>query len=141
MHNRSFREFRSHLLAQGIAPNQVRRITSELSDHLEDLRIEALDSGLSPDDALAHALKRLGNQELIAERILEHAEFKTWVYRYPRVARIYLPLAYALLLPATPIFIGIRNPALVARWGAALMLSGAVTATMFLFMQLSIVLT
>ncbi len=141
MHKQSFKELRSHLLARGIAPKHVRRITTELGDHFEDLRIEALKSGLSACDADALAVNRLGDQRLIAERILAHTEFKTWVYRYPRVARFYLPFAYALLLPASPVFAGIRNPALIARWGAALMLSGAVTAAMFLFMQLSIVLT
>ncbi len=136
-----FAELRSHLLARGIAPNHVRRITTELGDHLEDLRIEALERGLAPETAMHRAIGQLGDQQIIAERILQHTELKTWVYRYPRVARLYLPVAYALLLPATPVFIGIRNPMLVARWCAALMLSGAVTATMFLFMQLSIVLT
>jgi hypothetical protein len=141
MHSASFAELRSHLLARGIAPNHVRRITTELGDHLEDLRVAALESGLTPDDAMQRAKGQLGDQQIIAERMLQHTEFKTWVYRYPRVARIYLPVAYALLLPATPVFIGIRNPMLVVRWCAALMLSGAITAAMFLFMQLSIVLT
>lgn len=141
MPKRPFDELQSHLLERGIAPKHVRRIASELNDHLEDLRFEALENGLSVVEAESHAANRLGNQKLIAERILQHTEFKTWVYRYPRVARIYLPVAYALLLPATPVFVGIRNPSMVVRWGAALMLSGAFTAAMFLFMQLSIVLT
>ena len=141
MHRQSFDELRSHLLESGIAPKHVRRIASELNDHLEDLRLEALENGLSAHEAESHAVNRLGDQRVIAERILEHTEFRTWIYRYPRIARIYLPVAYALVLPAAPIFAGMANPSIVARWGAALMLSGAVTAGMFLMMQLSIVLT
>ena len=141
MRKRSFEDLRSHLLERGVTPKRVRRIMAELADHLEDLRLEALADGLSDGDAEIQAASRLGDPRLIAEKILEHAEFKTWVYRYPRIARVYLPVAYLLLLPATPVLVGIRHPAVVARWGAALMLSGAVTAAMFLFMQLSIVLT
>lgn len=114
---------------------------AELADHLEDLRLEALANGLSDGEADRQAVSRLGDPRLIAEKILEHTELKTWVYRYPRIARVYLPVAYLLLLPAAPVLVGIRNPAVVARWGAALMLSGAVTAAMLLFMELSIVLT
>jgi len=141
MAKRPFKDFECHLLNRGVAPRHVRRITNELIDHLEDLRIEALEDGLPADQAQQQAANRLGDPKLIAERILENAEFKTWVYRYPRVARMYLPVAYVLLVPAIPVLAGIRNPATVVRWGAALMLSGAVTAAMFLFMQLSIVLT
>lgn len=141
MHEHSFKELRSHLLERGIAPKQVRRITLELSDHLDDLLVEAMANGLPADEAKTYALDKLGDQQVIASRILEHTEFKTWVYRYPRVARLYLPFAYALLLPAMPVIVGFRNPAVVVRWGAALMLSGAVTAALFLFMQLSIILT
>jgi hypothetical protein len=141
MHRQSFNELRSHLLESGIAPSHVRRITAELSDHLEDLKLEALENGLSAQESELHAVNRLGDQKIIAQRILAHAEFRTWIYRYPRIARIYLPVAYALVLPAAPIFAGMANPSIVVRWGAALMLSGAVTAGMFLIMQLSIVLT
>lgn len=141
MHKQSFNELRSHLLESGIAPKHVRRIAAELNDHLDDLRLEALDNGLSACEAESHAVNRLGDQKIIAERILEHSEFKTWLYRYPRIARIYLPVAYALVLPAAPVFAGMANPSIVARWGAALMLGGAITAATFLCMQLAIVLT
>ena len=141
MPEQSFKDFQCHLLNRGVAPKHVRRITDELIDHLEDLRNEAITDGLPADQAERRAANRLGDPKIIAEQILENTEFKTWVYRYPRVARMYLPVAYVLLMPAIPVLAGIRNPATVVRWGAALMLSGAVTAAMFLFMQLSIVLT
>lgn len=141
MHKHSFKELQSHLLESGIAARHVRRITAELSDHLEDLRLEALESRLTADEADAYALEQLGDQKVIAQRILQHTELMTWIYRYPRVACVYLPIAYALLLPASPVFAGMANPAIVVRWGAALMLGGAITAAMFLGMQLAIVLT
>ena len=141
MHRQTLAEFRSHLLERGIAPKYVRRISDELRDHLEDLRCEALASGLSEEEAALQALDRLGDRQIIAAKILRHSEFKSWIYRFPLVARIYLPIAYVLLLPATPVMSGIRNPALVVLWSAALLLGGAITALMFLFMQLSIVLT
>ena len=141
MHRQSFDELRSQLLESGIAPKHVRRITSELHDHLEDLKLEARENGLPNHEAESYAINQLGDQKIIAERILEHSEFKKWIYRYPRVARIYLPVAYVLVLPAAPIFAGMANPSIVVRWSAALMLGGVVTAGMFLMMQLSIVLT
>lgn len=141
MHRQYFRELRSHLIDSGVAPKHVRRLTAELSDHLDDLRNDALMRDLSELDAERFALKQLGNQKFIAQKILERTELKTWIYRYPRVACIYLPVAYALLLPVSPVFAGIANPSIIVRWGAALMLGGIITAAMFLGMELAIVLT
>ncbi|MDA0994728.1 MAG: hypothetical protein O3A13_13995 [Proteobacteria bacterium] len=141
MHRQYFRELRSHLIDSGVAPKHVRRLTAELSDHLDDLRNDALMRDLSELDAERFALKQLGNQKIIAQKILERTELKTWIYRYPRVACIYLPVAYALLLPVSPVFAGIANPSIIVRWGAALMLGGIITAAMFLGMELAIVLT
>ena len=87
------------------------------------------------------ASARLGDTGRIADRMLESPELRTWVYHYPRLARVCLPVAYALLLPAAPVFAGIANPGVVMRWGAALMLGAGVTAAMLLGMQLAIVLT
>ena len=137
----TFAELKDQLLASGVAPRHVRRIVAELDDHYSDLMTEALARGDSQASARDFALCRIGDQSAIAERMLEDAAFKTWVYRYPRVARVYLPVAYALLLPAAPLFAGFANPGVVARWGAALMLSAGITALMFLSMQLAIVLT
>jgi len=141
MHRKSFTALKSHLIRSGVATSNVSRIIAELSDHLEDLRDEAIREGVPAAEALTVAERRLGDQQVIAARILEFTELKTWVYRYPRIARIYFPLAYAVLLPTSPLFAGIANPSIVVRWGAALMLSGAVTATMMLCMQLAIVFT
>jgi len=126
------------LLEAGISPRQVRRIVMELEDHVEDLREEALAGGMSFNEATDFARRRIGHQAHIAERVLSTPELRPWIYRYPRFARLYLPLAYVLLLPAAPVF---ANPGRVFRWSAALMLSAAVTATMMLCMQLAIALS
>ena len=137
----TFAELKDPLLASGVAPRHVRRIVAELDDHYSDLMSEALARGDSHESARRFALRQIGDQSLIAERMLEDVAFRTWIYRYPRVARVYFPVAYALLLPAAPLFAGFANPGVVARWGAALMLSAGITALMFLSMQLAIVLT
>lgn len=141
MPDHDFQLLRTRLLESGVAPRHVKRIVAELDDHLEDLRVEAINQGRSVAEAQAWAAQRIGSETTLADRILAIPEYRAWIYRYPRVARIYLPLAYALLLPAAPVFAGIANPGIVFRWGAALMLSAAVTAAMFLSMQLAIVLT
>ena len=140
MHSRRFANLQQKLLSSGVSAKHVRRIIVELGDHLEDLQIEALANGACEVDAHKEAASRLGNQAHIAARILERTELKSWPYRYPQLARIYFPLAYVLLLTAAPVFAGMANSTKLARWGVALMLSGAVTAAMLLCMQLAIVL-
>ena len=137
----SFDTLRSELLESGIAPRHIRRIVAELNDHLEDLMSESMAGGKTETEAKLAGLRRIGDQKLIAKQMLDTPEFRTWIYRYPKIARIYLPVAYALLLPAAPVFVGIANPRRVIRWGTALMLSAGVTAAMFLSMQLAIALT
>ena len=141
MFEEQFHPLKSRLLESGVAPKHVRRIVTELNDHFDDLVDEALADGASETEAAETAAARIGEPSCIADRILETPELRTWIYRYPRVARIYLPVAYALLLPAAPVFAGLANPGVVMRWGAALMLSAGVTAAMLLSMQLAIVLT
>ena len=129
------------LLEAGVAPRHVRRIVAELNDHTRDLRDEALANGMHEDDARVFAMRRIGDQSDIAARMLAVPDLRSWIYRYPRIARLYLPVAYALLLPAYPVFAGIANAGIVLRWSAALMLSAGVTAGMMLVLQLAISVT
>lgn len=141
MPEQSFKELRDHLLTSGIAPRHVNRTIAELNDHFDDLQHEARSKGLSSVDAAAFAASRIGEHEHIARQMLARTELKLWVYRYPRVARFYLPIAYLLLLPAAPVFAGAENATVIARWGTSLMVSAAVTAAMLLLMQIAITLT
>ena len=141
MLEQSFDELRDFLLKSGIAPRHVKRTIAELNDHFDDLQLEAESRGLSPVDALAFAGSRIGEHKIIARQMLARTELKLWIYRYPRIARFYLPVAYLLLLPAAPVFSGAENATAIARWGTSLMVSAAVTATMLLLMQIAITLT
>ncbi len=132
-----FDGLRRHLLKSGASPRYVRRTIDELCDHLEDIQLESEEKKLS----ISAAVGRLGDPRVIAEQVLARQELKTWTYRYPIVARVYMPIAYLLLLPAAPLFAGAANPSVVARWGASLFLSAAVTAAMLLLMQSSISLS
>jgi len=136
-----FNALKDELLGAGVAPRHVRRIVTELEDHAEDLRREARENGMHDRDAGDFAMQRIGDQRQIAHQMLASADLRAWVYRYPRVARVWLPVAYALLLPAFPVFAGIANPGIVLRWGAALMLGAGITAGMMLALQLAIATT
>lgn len=125
-----FKGLQQKLLASGVSPYHVNRTISELRDHLDDLREELG----SDDDVIA----RLGNPDEIARQIISRNELKSWTYRYPRIARVYLPCAYVLLLPASPFFAGVANPTLILRWGMSLLMGAGVTAAMFRILQLTI---
>lgn len=141
MPEQSFDELRSYLLSSGIAPRHVKRTIAELHDHLEDLENEARSNGIAPIEALAYAETRIGEHKLIARHVLAKTELKIWIYRYPRIARLYLPVAYLLLLPTAPVFAGVENASAIARWSTSLIVSAAVTAAMLLLMQIAITLT
>ena len=141
MPEQTFEELRRYLLKSGITPVQVKRTIAVLNDHFDDLQLEGKSDGLSAADAHAFAETRIGEHKLIAQNMLAKTELKTWIYRYPRVARLYLPVYYLLLLPAAPVFAGAEHASAVARWGTSLMVSAAVTAAMLLLMQIAITLT
>jgi len=141
MPEQSFDELRSYLLNSGIALRHVKRTITELHDHLEDLENEARSDGIAPIEALAYAKMRIGEHKLIARHVLAKTELKIWIYRYPRIARLYLPVAYLLLLPTAPVFAGVENASAIARWSTSLIVSAAVTAAMLLLMQIAITLT
>ena len=129
---------RNRLLEEGVAPRHVVRIISELADHHEDLELEGERQGLDADTANAQASKRLGTQSHIAAHVLCRVELKSWCFRYPRLARLAMPIAYVAMLPLVPVFAGITNASAIVRWCACLMLSALVTAAMLLVMQISI---
>ena len=129
MHDRAFEQLECTLREAGIAPRHISRMIVELQDHLDDLRRDAVACGCNPAEAQASALRRLGDQRVLAQKVLERPELKAWDRRHPRIALIYYPVAYVLMLPMTPA---------IFRWGAALLLSATVTAAMMLAMQLSI---
>ena len=136
-----FDRLRRQLLESGVAPRHVVRVVSELSDHLEDLETEAIQQGGCREAARAEASDRLGDANIIAKHVLSRPEFKCWVYRFPHWARIILPIAYFLVLPAAPIFAGVAHAPTIGRWCACLIISGLVTSGMMLVMQIAIAIS
>lgn len=129
------------LLRAGVAPRHVRRTVAELTDHYDDLVGNALADGADRAAAEKSALRDLGDLRDIAAAIRAQPGLRSWANRFPYVALIVYPLTYVALLPAIPIMAGVAHAGALGRWAACIFLSGVVTAAMFLFLQLSIVLT
>jgi hypothetical protein len=133
-------DFENYLLRSGVRSCHARRATIEIHEHLEDLRAEAIADGLRPEVAAMNARQVIGDLRQIADAIVCRPELRVWTFRYPRVARAFLPLAYLAMLPTRPLFAGVAKAPEIARWGACVMLGAAITAAMFLAMQISIVI-
>jgi hypothetical protein len=129
------------LLRSGVAPGHVRRTVEELDAHFDDLVDAALDSGIDRARAERQASKQLGDIDVIADAACSRPELRSWAADHPRFALVVYPLACLAVLPAVPLIAGIANASYVARWIACALLSGLVTATMLLVLQLSITLT
>lgn len=133
-------DFENYLLRSGVRSCHARRATIEIHEHLEDLRAEAIADGLRPEVAAMNARQVIGDLRQIADAIVCRPELRVWTFRYPRVARAFLPLAYLAMLPTRPLFAGVAKAPEIARWGVCVMLGAAITAAMFLAMQISIVI-
>ena len=84
------------------------------------------------------AAQQMGDLQDVAVAMQACPELRSWSYRYPRIAVVVYPLTCLALLPAMPVIAGVAHAPQLARWGACMLLGGAVTAAMFLVMQLSI---
>ena len=102
---------------------------------------DALAHGLGRQEAIRHALRELGDMDLIAVEICSRPELRSWAANFPRLALVVYPLACVAVLPALPIIAGIANASHLGRWIACALMSGIVTAAMLLVLQLSITLT
>jgi hypothetical protein len=135
-----FLAFQKGLLRQGVDLRYARRLVGELAEHYEDLRHEAERSGIPPGEAPGFAVERLGSASDIAAAVRQRPELRSWPYRYPQLARLALPLEFAVLLPVAPLFAGLNHAESVLRWTCCAMLSAIFTAVLLLCMQLSIAL-
>lgn len=140
MRKPDFDNIAAHLTTGGISPRRAHRAVNELRDHYDDLVDAALHSGASNRQASTTAIQQLGSCDEFIAAMLSRPDLKTWAFRYPRFALLIYPLACLAVLPAAPVLVGVAHGAIIARWGASLLLAGVVTATMLLMMQLSIVL-
>ncbi|HSD68261.1 MAG TPA: hypothetical protein VLB07_01855, partial [Woeseiaceae bacterium] len=127
-----FDRMRNELLRSGVAAGIAARTVAELRDHYDDIEEEALAAGDAPQAAGELASRRLGQPDVLIAAIASRQELRSWIYRYPRLARVVLPLTCVVLLPVIPVFAGVANLSTVLRWLAALLLSGLITAMLML---------
>ena len=131
-------QFEQYLLRAGVARRFATRASLEIRDHFDDLVCDARADGMTESQAKDCAADRLGYLRDIADAMLCRPELRVWTQRYPKLARICLPVAYIALLPTTPLFAGVARAQDLARWGVCMMLGAAITAVMLLVMQFSI---
>lgn len=141
MHRPDFDALRAGLMRAGVAPRNVRRAVLELGEHYEDLVDEAVASGMDRIDAEQQARHELGDLDRIADEIAARPELRGWAWQHPRLALVAYPIACIAALPAVPLIAGVAYGPALARWIGCALLSGLVTASMLLVMQLVITLT
>lgn len=131
---------RDEMLRNGVSARVVARAIAELDEHYTDLETEGLSRGMTPADAADFAALQLGHPETLISQVSQRPELRSWMFRYPRIARVLLPVAWLVLQPVRPVFAGVEHFSSIVRWSACLLLSALVTATMMLVMQLSLTL-
>ncbi len=83
MQQSQFRALKEHLLRAGIAPKHVRRYVAELEDHFDDLVHEETARGLTRIDAESVARVRLGDDDTLANTMLDRPELQSFAARHP----------------------------------------------------------
>jgi hypothetical protein len=136
-----FNRMRDQLLRNGVSVRVASRTVTELDEHYDDLESEALAAGMTADEASEYASRQIGEPQTLLHEISCRVELRCWIFRYPGFARVLLPLAWILILPATPLIAGVAHLSSIVRWTACLLLSALVTAAMMLVMQISLTLS
>jgi hypothetical protein len=131
---------RNEMLRNGVSARVIARTVAELDEHYSDLESEGMSGGMTMADAEEFATRQLGRPEALVAQVSQKAELRSWMFRYPRMARVLLPVAWIILQPVRPVFAGIEHFSSIVRWSTCLLLSALVTATMMLVMQLSLTL-
>lgn len=135
-----FEWMRNEMLRKGVSARVVARTVAELDEHYSDLESEGLRSGMTSAEAGHFAARQLGQPEALVAQVSQRTELHGWMYRYPRMARVLLPVAWIVLQPVRPVLAGVEHFSSIVRWSACLLLSALVTASMMLVMQLSLTL-
>ena len=97
-----FEGLRERLLKGGIAPRHVRRYLRELDEHLADLTQAQREAGYEGQDADIRARALLGEDEALANAMIEQRDFRSISARFPWLVFPLLPLPAAfagLFLP------------------------------------------
>jgi hypothetical protein len=119
-----FESMRLELLRGGVSPVYVERTIIELSEHYEDLVCDALDAGLSSEEAARIARTAIGNEQTLAAAVLARPELLSWSRRWPTLAYCVRSAAAIGVLPALPVLYCVDRGQFLARWCGAL--SGAI---------------
>ena len=138
MREPNFNRMAQRLLSSGIAPRHAHRAVNEIRDHYDDLVDAAMANGASSSSARQLAASRPGSMDDLVDAMSARRELKTWAFRFPHAAIVIYPLACLAVLPAVPVFAGIANASVIARWSASLLGAGLFTAALLLLLQLSI---
>ena len=138
MREPNFNRLAQRFLQSGIAPRHAHRAVNEIRDHYDDLVDAAVDGGATSRNARQLAASQLGSMDDLVAAMNARRELKTWAFRFPHAAIVIYPLACLAVLPAMPVFAGIANASVIARWGASLLAAGLFTAALLLVLQLSI---
>ena len=110
-----FKALAVRLLRGGVAPKHAYRITGELRDHLEDLKSDALNTGMSAREAEQDALSCLGTEDAIVEDIMAKPELQSWAARWPWAVYgmgpmvIFTAMVVALILILVGIGTGLKS--------------------------------
>ena len=141
MPDTQFEALKLELLKGGVAPVYVARTILELEEHYADLERDALDLGLSMNDAARAARTAIGDERALAAVILARPELLEWRTRWPRVA-VWVRSAAAIgVLPGLPLMFCIEHRPEIARWGAALGVAAAIVGVVLAWLDWMILIT
>ncbi len=133
-----FAAFREELKASGVSGAVVRRMVSELEDHYDDLVSAHRGRGLDVSESRALAVNELGDLAGVSKVAAGLPELRGFLARHPLVAGCAAPILSAgHFLQAIDVDPLAEH---AARWMTGAVISGVVTAAMFLSLQLAIAL-
>src|SRR5262245_22958675 len=85
------KECRRRLFELGCPSAQVRRMVREIAEHYEDLKLTAMEEGLSDTEADQRAEARIGEPNTLAEELAASLRRSSWLARHPFVGFCLLP--------------------------------------------------
>ncbi|HXP63484.1 MAG TPA: hypothetical protein VN829_23475 [Dongiaceae bacterium] len=83
---------RRALLRLGLPADYASRAAEEAAGHLEDLRREAIEKGLTPRGSEAYAVRAFGDSEDLAARMAEAVKSGSWFGRHSLCSCFFLPV-------------------------------------------------
>ncbi len=134
-----FPGFREELQAAGVSRSVICRMVEELEDHFEDLVSAHRRRGLAVDESMRMAVEELGDLAGVREFTASRPELLGFMARHPLFAGCAAPvLAAGNYLRSVDVDPLAEH---AARWMTGAVISGLVTAAMFLSLQLAIALS